>query len=109
MLEGRDKGPTVATLKSMVSCKPRSCRNPASDQATVAVDRGGSKGVATKPIASLGRTYVFMVLAALVAISIDQTVMGTLTSTARIALDGTIGAALGLTVLKLLGFARRSP
>ena len=57
---------------------------------------------------SLGRTYVFMVLAALVVISVDQTVMRTLTSTARIALDGTIGAALGLAVLKLVGFARRS-
>lgn len=49
-----------------------------------------------------------MVLAALVVISVDQTLMRTLTSTARIALDGTIGAALGLAALKLAGFARRS-
>jgi len=57
---------------------------------------------------SLGRTYVFMALAALAVISIDQTAMRTLTSTARIALDGTIGAALALAVFKFMGFARRS-
>ena len=50
-----------------------------------------------------------MVLAALVVISIDQTVTRTLISTARIGLDGTLGAAAGLAVLKLMGFARRLP
>jgi hypothetical protein len=55
----------------------------------------------------LGRTYVFMVLGALAVISIDQSVVRTLTSTARIALDGAIGAAVGLAVLKVLGFTRR--
>jgi hypothetical protein len=63
--------------------------------------------VGTGSTESLGRTYVFMVLAALAVISIDQTVTRTLISTARIALDGTIGAALGLVVLKLAAFARR--
>jgi len=66
-------------------------------------------GVAVESTESLGRTYVFMVLAALVVISIDQTVTRTLISTARIALDGTLGAAGGLAVLKLMGFARRLP
>jgi hypothetical protein len=56
---------------------------------------------------SLGRTYVFMVVAALAVISIDQTVTRTLASTSRIVLDGTIGAAIGVAVLKLVGFARR--
>jgi hypothetical protein len=66
-------------------------------------------GVAVGSTGSLGRTYVFMVLAAFVVISIDQTAMRTLTSTARIVLDGTLGAAGGLAVLKLFGFARRLP
>ena len=57
---------------------------------------------------SLGRTYVVMAVAALVVIGIDQTMMRTLTVTARIALDGAIGAALALAVLKLRDFARRS-
>jgi hypothetical protein len=72
----------------------------------VSVDPEGS-GVAVGSTESLGRSYVFMVLAALVVIGIDQTVMRTLTSTARIALDGALGAAGGLAVLKLMGFARR--
>jgi len=67
------------------------------------------RGVAVESTESLGRTYVFMVLAALVVISIDQTVTRTLISTARIGLDGTLGAAGGLAVLKLMGFARRLP
>jgi hypothetical protein len=48
-----------------------------------------------------------MVVAALAVISIDQTVTRTLASTSRIVLDGTIGAAIGVAVLKLVGFARR--
>jgi hypothetical protein len=48
-----------------------------------------------------------MVLAALAVISIDQTVTRTLASTPRIVLDGAIGAALGVAVLKAAGFARR--
>jgi hypothetical protein len=56
---------------------------------------------------SLGWSYVFMVLAALAVISIDQTVTRTLASTPRIVLDGAIGAALGVAVLKAAGFARR--
>ena len=67
------------------------------------------RGVAAESTESLGRTYVFMVLAALVVISVDQTVTPALISTARIALDGTLGAAGGLAVLKLMGFARRLP
>jgi hypothetical protein len=67
------------------------------------------RGVAVGSTGSLGRTYVLMVLAAFVVISIDQTAMRTLTSTARIVLDGTLGAAGGLAVLKLFGFARRLP
>jgi hypothetical protein len=67
----------------------------------------GGKGLAIGSTESLGWTYVFMVLAALAVIGIDQTLVRTLTSTARIALDGTIGAAAGLAVLKLLDFARR--
>jgi hypothetical protein len=67
----------------------------------------GGKGLAVGSTESLGWAYVVMVLAALAVISIDQTVVRTLTSTARIALDGTIGAAVGLAVLKLLDFARR--
>jgi hypothetical protein len=64
--------------------------------------------VAVGSTENLGRTYVFMALAALAVISIDQTAMRTLTSTARIALDGAIGAALALAVFKGGGFARRS-
>jgi hypothetical protein len=67
------------------------------------------RGMAVESTESLGRTYVFMVLAALLVISIDQAVTRTLVSTARIALDGTLGAAGGLAVLKLRGFARRLP
>jgi hypothetical protein len=48
-----------------------------------------------------------MVVAALAVISVDQAARPTLTSTARIALDGTIGVAIGLAVLKRGGFARR--
>jgi hypothetical protein len=73
----------------------------------MSIDQGGDKGVGIGTRESLGRTYVFMVLAALAAISIDQTAMPTPTSTARIALDGIIGAAVGVAVLKLAGFARR--
>ena len=58
---------------------------------------------------NLGRTYVFMVLAALVAISIDQALMGTPTLGARIAVAGTVGAVVGLAVLNFMGFARRWP
>lgn len=50
---------------------------------------------------------VFMILAALAVISVDKAAKPTLTSTARTALDGTIGTALGLAVLKRGGFARR--
>jgi hypothetical protein len=50
---------------------------------------------------------VFMILAALAVISVDNPVRPTLTSTARTALDGTIGAALGFAVLERGGFARR--
>jgi hypothetical protein len=56
---------------------------------------------------SLGWTYVFMALAALAVISIDQTLVRTLTSMARIALDGALGAGVGLALLELLGFPRR--
>jgi phosphate/sulfate permease len=63
--------------------------------------------VAIGPKESLGRTYVFMVVAALAAISIDQTVTRTPASSARIVLDGSIGAAMAVAVLKLVGFARR--
>jgi hypothetical protein len=56
---------------------------------------------------SLGWTYVFMALAALAVISIDQMLVRTLTSMARIALDGALGAAVGLALLELLGFTRR--
>jgi hypothetical protein len=56
---------------------------------------------------SLGWTYVFMALAALAVISIDQVLVRTLTSMARIALDGALGAAVGLALLELLGFTRR--
>jgi hypothetical protein len=75
----------------------------------VSIDQGGGRGVAVESTESLGRTYVFMVLAALVVVSIDQTVTRTLISTGRIALDGTLGAAGGLAALKLMGFARRLP
>jgi hypothetical protein len=71
------------------------------------IDQGEEKGVAIRSTDSLGRTYVLMVVAALAVISIDQTVTRTLASTARIVLDGTIGAAIGVAVLKLVGFARR--
>jgi hypothetical protein len=40
-----------------------------------------------------------MVLVAWRVISVDQAASPTLTSTARIALDGTIGVAIGLAVL----------
>jgi len=52
---------------------------------------------------------VFIVLAALAVISVDQDARPTLILNARIALDGTIGAAIGLAVLKRGGFARRWP
>lgn len=69
--------------------------------------QSGEKGLAIGPTEGLGRTYVLMVLAALAVISIDQTVVRTLTSTAGIVLDGVIGAAVGLAVLKVLDFTRR--
>jgi len=56
---------------------------------------------------SLGRPYAYMVLSALTAITIDQTLIRTVTSTGRIALDGVIGAAIGLGVLKLVALVRR--
>jgi len=73
----------------------------------MSIDQGAHKGVGVGTRESLGRTYAFMVLAALAVISIDQTAMPTSISTARIALDGAIGAAIGVAVLKLAGFARR--
>jgi hypothetical protein len=71
------------------------------------INQSGGKGLTIGPTEGLGRTYVLMVLAALAVISIDQTVVRTLTSTARIVLDAAIGAAVGLAVLKLLDFTRR--
>jgi hypothetical protein len=95
-----DPGRIEVTVMSQSDARPtRPCRP----------TRAEVSGVAVKSIESLGRTYVFMALAAWVVISIDQTVMRTLISTTRIALDGTLGAAGGLAVLKLMGFARRLP
>jgi hypothetical protein len=70
-------------------------------------DQRGGKSLAIGSTESLGWTYVFMALAALAVISIDQTLVRTLTSMARIALDGALGAGVGLALLELLGFPRR--
>jgi len=57
----------------------------------------------------LGWGYLWMVLAAMAAIAIDQALLQGSTSSARVALDGAVGAAIGLGVLKLVVSARRSP
>jgi hypothetical protein len=67
----------------------------------------GGKSLAIGSTESLGWTYVFMALAALAVISIDQTLVRTLTSMTRIALDGALGAGVGLALLELLAFTRR--
>lgn len=49
----------------------------------------------------LGRPYVYMVLAALAEIAADRALAQTPLSSMRMTLDGIIGAAIGLLVLKL--------